>query len=104
MTVWRDGTCAAVVDAKYKPLTTPGFPNADAYQMLAYCTALSLKRGTLIYAKDEVDGERLHSVRNTDIEIEVKALDVTLGPDALLAQVEALADQLLDTAAVSPAS
>lgn len=95
VTVWRDGACSAVVDAKYKPLTTPGFPNADAYQMLAYCTAFGLERGTLVYAKDEIAGDRVHSVRNTKIDIEVRALDVTLPPNALLAQVDALAAELV---------
>jgi 5-methylcytosine-specific restriction enzyme subunit McrC len=95
MTVWQGGTCRAVLDAKYKPLTTPGFPNADAYQMLAYCTAFGLNRGSLVYAKDEINAARMHSVRNTDVKICVEALDVTLDPNELLAQVDALAGQLL---------
>jgi 5-methylcytosine-specific restriction enzyme subunit McrC len=30
-----------------------GFPQADLYQMLAYCTALRLPEGHLIYARGE---------------------------------------------------
>ena len=45
--VWyeEDGSCAAVVDAKYKAERPSGFLDADLYQMLAYCTALRLERG-----------------------------------------------------------
>lgn len=44
----------AVADVKYKLLDDQGrFPNADAYQLLAYCTRLGLDRGHLIYASGE---------------------------------------------------
>jgi 5-methylcytosine-specific restriction enzyme subunit McrC len=46
----------AVVDAKYKAERPEGFPNADLYQMLAYCTVLGLREGHLIYAKGNEDG------------------------------------------------
>ena len=36
---------AAVIDAKYKAERPEGFPNADLYQMLAYCTVLGLGEG-----------------------------------------------------------
>lgn len=52
ITWWRDGVCQAVIDAKYKAQATAGIPNADAYQMLAYCIAFALDRGHLVYAKD----------------------------------------------------
>jgi 5-methylcytosine-specific restriction enzyme subunit McrC len=48
ITLWSSSTCLAVVDAKYKALELKGMPNADAYQMLAYCTALDLPRGFLV--------------------------------------------------------
>ena len=42
--VWyQDGEPAAVIDAKYKAEKPAGFPDADLYQMLAYCTALGLR-------------------------------------------------------------
>ena len=48
------GRPVAVFDAKYK-LEEPssGYPNADIYQMLAYCTALQLELGWLVYAQGE---------------------------------------------------
>jgi 5-methylcytosine-specific restriction enzyme subunit McrC len=49
--VWRVGSkVAAVVDAKYKAEKPSGFPNADLYQLLAYCTVLGLRVGHLVYA------------------------------------------------------
>src|SRR5262249_15283015 len=45
------GVALAVADAKYKAEKPDGFPDADLYQMLAYCTALGLPDGHLIYAK-----------------------------------------------------
>lgn len=59
ITWWNGPSCRAVVDAKYKATTWgkpdeaagPGRPpNADVYQMLAYCTTYRLTRGHLVYA------------------------------------------------------
>jgi len=44
--VWKvGGTAAAVIDAKYKAEKPAGYPNADLYQLLAYCTVLGLPVG-----------------------------------------------------------
>lgn len=94
ITWWRAGACRAVIDAKYKPLTDARFPNADAYQMLAYCTALGLDRGYLVYAKDVQKSDSKHRVRNTGITIDVKAVDVEAKPESVLRQVELLAAQI----------
>lgn len=40
-----------VVDVKYKAEKYGGFPNPDVYQVLAYCSALQLPVGHLVYAK-----------------------------------------------------
>jgi 5-methylcytosine-specific restriction enzyme subunit McrC len=95
ITLWRGGRCVAVIDAKYKPLTTPGFPNADAYQMLAYCTAYGLHRGTLVYAKDALGDRRRHTIDAADVTIDVKALDVARPHGEVLAQVDALANDII---------
>jgi 5-methylcytosine-specific restriction enzyme subunit McrC len=92
--VWlREGVPVAVVDAKYKRETPSGYPEADVYQMLAYCTALRLRRGHLIYALGGAEGAH-HVVRHAGIEIVCHALDLALPPAALLAAVSRLADQL----------
>ena len=45
--VWHvGGKVAAVVDAKYKAEKPSGFPNADLYQLLAYCTVLGFASAT----------------------------------------------------------
>jgi 5-methylcytosine-specific restriction enzyme subunit McrC len=84
----------AVFDAKYK-LEDPssGYPNADAYQMLAYCTALQLECGWLVYAQGDSQGVR--RIRNTSIEIIQYSLDLTASPAVLLRQVAALASAAL---------
>lgn len=77
----------AVVDAKYKAEKPAGFPNADLYQMLAYCTVLGLREGHLIYAKGNEEG-RTHTVRGAGVTIHCRALDLGLEPRALLRQVD----------------
>jgi 5-methylcytosine-specific restriction enzyme subunit McrC len=103
LTWWRSGRCQAVIDSKYKPLTDRRFPNADAYQMLAYCTALDLDRGYLVYAKDAGEQDRNHVVSYAGKVIHVRAIDVERRPAEVLAQVEDLA-QSIATAGTSGAS
>ncbi|MDQ3761524.1 MAG: McrC family protein [Actinomycetota bacterium] len=89
--VWQvQGRPVAVVDAKYKQ----DKPFEDLYQVLAYCTALRLSRGHLVYARGNADPIR-HAVRHADIEIVCHALDLTLPPAKLLAQVADIADELV---------
>ncbi|MGW2194500.1 5-methylcytosine restriction system specificity protein McrC [Streptosporangium sp. NPDC001682] len=79
---------AAVLDSKYK-VSADG---ADLYQMLAYCTALGLGRGHLVYATGE---PYRHAVRGTGIEITQHAIDLTLPPSELLGSVERLAESIV---------
>lgn len=93
---WWDGErCMAVADAKYKALAPRTMPNADAYQMLAYCSVLRLSRGFLVYAKDSGERPRSHRVANSGCTIEVRTRDVEAGPNPLLRQVRALADEIV---------
>lgn len=84
---------AAVVDAKYKAEKPAGFPNADVYQMLAYCTALGLGAGHLVYARGN-EAEQSATIRNAGIEVRCHTLDLEQPPEALLAQIEALASTI----------
>ncbi|WP_235738230.1 McrC family protein [Mycobacterium sp. TJFP1] len=88
----------AVVDAKYKAERPEGFPNADLYQMLAYCTVLGLPEGHLIYAKGNEEG-RVHTVQGAGVTIHCRALDLGLDPTALLRQVDRLAVRVAKTGA-----
>lgn len=85
-----DGRPLMVADAKYKAASPDGqYPNADKYQMLAYCTALGLKRAWLVYAQG---GEPLtRRVRNSEVEIVEWPLDLSLAPSEILARVTQLA-------------
>jgi 5-methylcytosine-specific restriction enzyme subunit McrC len=89
--VWEHGgRPLAVVDAKYKPEAS-----RDAlYQMLAYCTTLGLRRGHLVYAAGRAEPAR-HVVRRTGVEIWCHALHLDHPARALLAEVAAIADNLL---------
>ena len=49
LTIDRDGRPWLVVDAKWKDLETAALEPADAYQVLAYATALGIGRAVLVY-------------------------------------------------------
>lgn len=94
ITWWRGGRLRAVIDAKYKQLVDTRFPNADAYQMLAYCAGLGQERGFLVYARDVEQRSRTHRVRNGRATIEVRAISLEAMPDDVLRQVENLAREV----------
>ncbi|MFF5114500.1 hypothetical protein [Streptosporangium sp. NPDC000509] len=79
---------ATVLDSKYKVSAD----SADLYQMLAYCTALGLDRGHLVYATGE---PHRHVVRGTRTEITQDTIDLTLSPNELLGSVERLAKSIV---------
>ncbi|RBQ20609.1 restriction endonuclease [Spongiactinospora rosea] len=91
--VWEFGGIPRLVaDAKYKQEKPAGYPDADLYQMLAYCTALRLSRGHLIYAKGNAPAAS-HLVRHAGIEIVCHALDLASPPKAILAQVNGIVSE-----------
>ena len=94
-----DGTPAAVADAKYKAQKSAGYPEADLYQMLTYCTALGLPEGHLVYAKGEAPHTALR-VRRAGTEIHRHALDLDRPPAALLAELRSLAERMAPGPAV----
>jgi len=95
--VWKAGhRIAAVLDAKYKQQQ----PNDDYYQMLAYCTALDLPRGHLVYAKGAAQPAR-HVIRHSGVEIVCHALDLTREPSEVLADVARVVDDLAGSARVA---
>ena len=108
--VWKlRGTPLAVVDAKYKAEKPAGYPNADLYQLLAYCTVLGLDRGHLVYAKGSEEPAH-HLVRGSGIEIICHAVELDAEPAALLGQMQELALRIAASSArppplwISPAS
>ncbi len=81
-----------VVDAKYKAEKPSGFPQADLYQLLAYCTVLGLRHGHLIYA-DGDERARNHVIVGSKATIHCHTLDLTGSPTSILDQVSHLARQ-----------
>jgi 5-methylcytosine-specific restriction enzyme subunit McrC len=95
--VWKvHGSAVAVIDAKYKAEKPAGYPNADLYQLLAYCTVLGLRNGHLVYAKGNEDPAR-HVVCRSGTEIFCHAVDLGQPPDVLLAQMSGLAERIAAT-------
>lgn len=100
--VWRRaGRVAAVLDAKYKIERERGVPDSDLYQMLAYCTALDVRRGHLLYARG-LGPVREHEVRHADTVLACHAFDLEQDPAAILAEVERFAERLVDGAPPVP--
>lgn len=94
-----EGTPQAVADAKYKAEKSGGYPDGDLYQMLAYCTALGLREGHLVYAKGNAP-HAAHRVRHAGIVIHQLALDLDRGPADLLGEIRSLAWQMAPGATV----
>ncbi|MCX5040581.1 MULTISPECIES: McrC family protein [Streptomyces] len=88
-----DGIPCAVVDAKYKAEKRGGYPDSDLYQMLAYCTALGLREGHLVYAKGNAPHVS-HQVRHAGILIHQHALDLDQDPAGLLADIGRVARRI----------
>lgn len=82
-----------VLDAKYKAEKPAGFPQADLYQLLAYCTVLGLGDGHLVYAKGD-EPELSHEVQGAEVTIHCHTVDLDQTPNRLLEQVAAIADRL----------
>lgn len=79
--VWeKNGHPAAVVDAKYKRAND----NRDLYQMLAYCTALGLSEGHLVYAAGV---ERSHTLHHAGTRIHIWTVDLDQSVDGLRADI-----------------
>lgn len=92
--VWQiGGVAVAVIDAKYKAEKPSGYPNADLYQLLAYCTVLGLRTGHLVYAAGNEEPAR-HVIRQAGIEFACHALDLDQSPTALLGSVGGLARRI----------
>jgi 5-methylcytosine-specific restriction enzyme subunit McrC len=87
----------AVADTKYKELDIKEWPHADLYQLLAYCVALGLPAGLLIYAG--LRPFERHTVEHAGINLEVVGVDLSVSPDEILYQVRDIAKRLIAQAA-----
>jgi 5-methylcytosine-specific restriction enzyme subunit McrC len=89
------GRDVAVADAKYK-LPEQGFPMDDLYQLLAYCVALGLPSGLLVYAGAH-GLERLR-VERSAIHLERTGIDLSAAPPEILRQARTAAQRALAAA------
>ena len=86
--VWKlGGRVLAVVDAKYKAERPSGFPNADVYQMLAYCIRHEVRTGHLVYAAGNEEPAR-YKVAQSGTTIICHALDLDRSPSEISAQID----------------
>jgi 5-methylcytosine-specific restriction enzyme subunit McrC len=97
LTWWIGPSCGAAVDAKYKSLLIAEAPNADIYQMLAYCTALGTPNGWLIYAAGNED-ETIHRIQSSAVEIRVATVDLAQRPREVLSAIDELAAKIVERA------
>jgi len=91
--IGHDGA-RVVVDAKYKAEKPAGFPQADLYQLLAYCTVLGLAEGHLVYAQGN-EIAAAHDIQRSGVRVHCHTLDLNQPPSRLLAQVHELAALLV---------
>lgn len=97
--VWsRDGTPVIVADAKYKVEKFDRFPNADLYQLFAYCTVMGLPEGHLVYASGD-ERPTVHRISGTNVLIHTHALDLDQPPAGLLAQAGELGARMANVTA-----
>ena len=89
--VFADGPqVVALADTKYKLLAQDGaFPNADAYQLIAYCTRLGLTTGHLIYAAGEPCPEP-YLIHGAGVRLVIHAVDLQQAMPDLEQQVRQL--------------
>ena len=85
------GCAVAVADTKYKLLDENGkVPNADAYQLVAYCSRLGLRTGHLIYAAGQPHSEP-YDIVGTDVRLVIHSIDLS----RTVAEIEAQLTQVL---------
>jgi len=86
-----------VGDVKYKITADGRARSADYYQMLAYCTALNLPEGVLIYCLADGDPpRRVVEVVHTDIRLRTFPIDLRGDADAVDGAIQELADWIKD--------
>jgi len=90
ITIYHRGCAVGVIDAKYKTLKAGRPSNDDLYQLTAYCTALGLTHGHLVYAAGDPAATR-HEIQQTGIILTAHALDLTATVETLLEQLRRIA-------------
>lgn len=92
LVLYREGRPVSVIDTKYVFLRAPAPPADHLHQLLAYCTALGLSHGHLVYAATAPGAASTdHVIRRSPVTITAHALNLCEPPAGVLAQIAALA-------------
>jgi len=98
--VWVfDGSVRAVFDAKYKAEKPAGYPNADIYQMLAYCLRHGVAEGHLIYAAGNEEPTR-YLIQHAGVTVVCHVIALNTTPGSIMGQVDELIDSALGVATI----
>jgi 5-methylcytosine-specific restriction enzyme subunit McrC len=97
------GVPVLVADCKYKRTGVDMASEADLYQMVAYCTALGLKEGVLVYPRHLVDLDDNLAIRSSAIRLHRMTIDLGLPLTELESECLRLASRLLDLHRLAPA-
>lgn len=93
--VWHDADVPrAVVDAKYQSTGPQATHGDNVYQLLAYCTALGLSEGHLVYAHSVGETPSPVQVVHDGPVIHTHALDLGTTPSEILRQVDHVAESI----------
>ncbi|MGO4593140.1 McrC family protein [Leifsonia sp. 2TAF2] len=84
----------AVIDAKYKAERPAGYPNADLYQMVTYCTRYGLRDGHLVYASGEETPKSVNII-GAPITVHCHALELTGSQEEILGSVDRVAEAIV---------
>jgi 5-methylcytosine-specific restriction enzyme subunit McrC len=99
----RGGTALYVGDVKYKVAPLGLARSSDYYQLLAYCEALRLREGALIYAQvDDEPPSRVVAVRHSGVRLWTYRLDLSGSPVQLRQSVNGLASWLAERTIAAP--
>ncbi|WP_182255862.1 McrC family protein [Microbacterium esteraromaticum] len=93
--VSRSGRVVTVADTKYKVWggTSGSPPNADVYQALAYAITAGVPEAHLLYVSGEVEPRR-YEIASAGVTVVAHAVDLSGGPDELIAAVQRLGEAL----------
>jgi 5-methylcytosine-specific restriction enzyme subunit McrC len=92
VTIWREGACVAVLDAKYKPGTGTSF-SADLNQVIVYCMTLGARQGHLVYV-DDTTSATSYEITGTGIRVSVRSLNLDQDIPVLQSDIQDLAADL----------
>lgn len=96
---------SGVVDVKYKQVRGTRGNMGDLYQMLAYCTRLGLPEGHLVYAAGPGTATTRHHLHGEPgVTIHQHTLNLDAEPEALLSQIDTIADAIHPGQDQSPCS